>query len=67
VVHRAAFPDGTGGYQAVQTRFARSKRNLTKRGRRLKLIWAAGAYVSIVEVLHKQFGWTLELVHIRMA
>jgi putative transposase len=42
--------------------FARIKRNLHNRWCRLKLIRVDGAYVSIVEKVHKQFGWTLEIV-----
>jgi len=29
---------------------------------RLKLIWADGGYTSIVDKVHKQFGWVLEIV-----
>ncbi len=29
---------------------------------RLKLIWADGAYASVVEKVHKSFGWVLEIV-----
>jgi putative transposase len=28
----------------------------------LKLIWADGAYASIVEMVHRHFGWVLEIV-----
>jgi hypothetical protein len=28
----------------------------------LKLIWADGAYASIVAVVRQQFGWVLEIV-----
>ena len=62
VVHSAGVQDGVGGCQTLQALFARIKRNLHNRWCRLKLIWADGAYVSIVEKVHKQFGWTLEIV-----
>jgi len=62
VVHSAGVQDGAAGYQTLQALFARIKRNLHNRWCRLKLIWADGAYVSIVEKVHKQFGWTLEIV-----
>ena len=62
VVHSAGVQDGAGGYQTLQELFARIKRNLHNRWCRLKLIWADGAYASIVEKVRTQFGWTLEIV-----
>jgi putative transposase len=62
VVHSAGIQDGTGGYQTLQELFACIKHNLHNRWCRLKLIWADGAYAPIVEKVHKQFGWELEIV-----
>jgi len=62
VVHSAGIQDGTGGYQTLQELFARIKRNPHNRWCRLKLIWADGAYAPIVDKVHQQFGWTLEIV-----
>ena len=56
VVHSAGVQDGVGGCQTLQALFARIKRNLHNRWCRLKLIRVDGAYVSIVEKVHKQFG-----------
>ena len=62
VVHSAGIQDGAGGLLTLQTLFDRIKRNLHNRWCRLKVIWADGAYVSIVETVRKQFGWLLEIV-----
>ena len=35
---------------------------LTTHFRRLRVIWADGAYASIVEPVRQQFGWVLEIV-----
>ena len=59
VVHSASVQDGAGGYQTLRKLFELIKRNVHNRWCRLKLIWADGAYVSIVEKVHKQFGRTL--------
>ncbi len=42
--------------------FERIKHSLHNRYCRLKLIWADGAYTSIVEKVHTQFGWALAIV-----
>jgi putative transposase len=62
IVHSAGVQDGSGGFQTLQALFIRIKRNLHNRWCRLKLIWADGAYVSVVEKVRKQFGWRLEIV-----
>jgi putative transposase len=62
IVHSAAIQDGTGGKLACQRLFDRIKRSLYNRWCRLKLIWADGAYGHIVDIIRKQYGWTLEIV-----
>jgi putative transposase len=62
VVHSAGIPDGTGGKLVLQRLFDRVKRNLHNRWCRLKLIWADGAYETIIPYVRKQFGWTVEVV-----
>lgn len=46
----------------MQKLFEHIKHSLYNRYCRLKLIWADGGYTSIVEKVHKQFGWMLEIV-----
>jgi putative transposase len=62
VVHSAGVQDRAGGLLTLQKLFERIKRNLPNRWCRLKLIWADGAYASIVETVRQQFGWCLEIV-----
>ncbi len=62
VVHSAGLQDGTGGYQTLQKLFEHIKQSVHNRWCRLKLIWADGAYASIIEKVRKNFGWTLEIV-----
>jgi putative transposase len=62
VVHSAGIPDGTGGKLVLQQLFTRIKRSVYNRYCRLKLIWADGAYADIIPYVHKQFGWTVEVV-----
>jgi len=62
VVHSASLQDRAGGLLTLQKLFDRIKRNLHNRWCRLKLVWADGAYASIVETVHQQFGWVLEIV-----
>ncbi len=62
VVHSASVQDRLGGFQTLQELFLLIKRGLHNRWCRLKLIWADGGYVSIVEVVRQQFGWVLEIV-----
>ena len=62
MVHSASIQDGTGGYQTLQKWFKLIKGSVHNRWCRLKLIWADGAYTSIVEKVHQQFGWVLEIV-----
>ncbi len=62
IVHSASVQDGAGGLLTLQKLFDRIKHNLHNRWCRLKLIWADGAYTSIVEKVRQQFGWTLEIV-----
>ena len=57
VVHSASVQDGAGGYQTLQRLFESIKRSVHNRWCRLKLIWADGAYASIVETVRQQFGW----------
>jgi len=61
VVHRAGIPDSTGGKRVLEKLFARIKRSLYNRWCRLKLIWAAGGYESIVGWVKQSCGWTLEI------
>jgi len=62
VVHSAGLQDGTGGYQVLQKLFEHIKQSVHNRWCRLKLIWADGAYASIVEKVRKNFGWILDIV-----
>jgi putative transposase len=62
LVHSASLQDGPGGQQTLHRLFDRIKRTVHYRGCRLKLIWADGAYASIVDTVRQQFGWTLEIV-----
>lgn len=62
MVHSASVQDGAGGLLTLQKLFERIKHSLYNRYCRLKLIWADGGYTSIVEKVHKQFGWVLEIV-----
>ena len=61
-VHSASVQDGAGGYQTLQRLFESIKGSVHNRWCRLKLIWADGAYTSIVETVRQQFGWVLEIV-----
>lgn len=62
VVHSASIQDGAGGLLTLQKLFERIKHSVYNHYCRLKLIWADGAYTSIVEKAHQQFGWVLEIV-----
>jgi len=62
MVHSASIQDGAGGLLILRKLFERIKHSLHNRYCRLKLIWADGGYTSIVEKVHKQFGWVLEIV-----
>ena len=62
VVHSASLQDGAGGLLTLQKLFERIKHSLYNRYCRLKLIWADGAYTSIVEKVRQPFGWVLEVV-----
>ena len=62
VVHSAGIQDGAGGLLTLQKLFDQIKLNLHNRWCRLKLIWADGGYVSIVDEVRQQFGWILEIV-----
>lgn len=62
VVHSASLQDAAGGWLTLKKLFEGIKRNLHNRWCRLKLIWADGAYASIVETVRKQLGWLLEIV-----
>ncbi len=62
VVHSASLQDGAGGLLTLKKLFDQIKGNLHNRWCRLKLIWADGAYASIVETVRQQFGWVLEIV-----
>ena len=62
IVHSASLQDAAGGFQVLQTLFKHIKHSIHNRWCRLKLIWADGAYASIVETVHKNFGWLLEIV-----
>ena len=62
LVHSASLQDGPGGQQTLQRLFDRIKRTVYNRWCRLKLIWADGAYISIVDTVRQQFGWVLTIV-----
>jgi len=62
VVHRASLQDAAGGHLVLPALFDRIKRSVHNRWCRLKLIWADGAYVPIVEPVRQRFGWVLEIV-----
>ncbi len=62
VVHSASVQDQAGGLVTLQKLFEHIKGNLHNRWCRLKLIWADGAYASIVDMVRQQFGWVLEIV-----
>jgi putative transposase len=62
LVHSASLQDGPGGHQTLRRLFDRIKRTVYNRWCRLKLIWADGAYASIVETVRQQFGWRLDIV-----
>lgn len=63
MVHSAGLQDSTGGTLTLQRLFDRIKRSVYNRWCRLKLIWADGAYMYIVQTVRKQFGWRLDIVH----
>jgi len=62
VVHSASIQDGAGGLLTLQKLFEHIKHSVYNHYCRLKLIWADGGYTSIVEKVHEQFGWVLEIV-----
>lgn len=62
VVHSASLQDAAEGLLTLKKLFERIKHNLHNRWCRLKLIWADGAYPSIVNPVRQQFGWVLEIV-----
>lgn len=62
VVHSASVQDAAGGKVVLQHLFEQIKHNVHNRWCRLKLIWADGAYASIVDYVRQQFGWKLEVV-----
>jgi putative transposase len=62
VVHSAGLQDAEGGKLTLQALFDRNKKNIHNRWCRLKLIWADGAYQSIVDYARQHFGWALEIV-----
>src|SRR5215204_6147515 len=59
VVHSASVQDAAGGFQTLHKLFEIIKQSVHNRWCRLKLIWADGAYTSIIEKVRKYFGWTL--------
>ena len=62
LVHSASIQDGRGGHLTLQKLFDKIKQSIHNRWCRLKLIWADGAYASIVQETRKQFGWMLDIV-----
>ena len=62
LVHSASVQDGRGGHLTLQKLFDTIKHGVHNRWCRLKLIWADGAYASIVKDVRKQFGWSLDIV-----
>jgi putative transposase len=61
VVHSAGVPDSTGGKVILEKLFARIKHSVYNRWCRLKLLWADGAYETIVGWVKQTCGWTLEI------
>ena len=61
-VHSASIQDRTGGYQTLQKLFNKIKHSIYNPWCRLKLIWADGGYIHIVEEVRKHFGWKLDIV-----
>jgi transposase len=62
IVQSASVQDATAGFQTLQTLFEHIKHSIHNRWCRLKLIWADGAYASMVEKVRQHFGWLLEIV-----
>jgi putative transposase len=62
LVHSASLQDGAGGLLTLQKLFDHMKHNLHNRWCRLKLIWADGAYTSIIDEVRQRFGWILQIV-----
>jgi len=62
VVHSASVQDYAGGKLVLQGLFERIKHSVHNRWCRLKVIWADGGYENLVDIVHKQFGWQLEIV-----
>jgi len=62
VVHSASLQDNAGGKIVLQRLFDQIKHSVHNRWCRLKVIWADGGYEDIVAYVHKQFGWTLDIV-----
>jgi putative transposase len=62
LVHSASIQDGPGGLSTLQKLFNKIKRSVHNRWCRLKLVWADAAYAHIVEKVHQQFGWQLDIV-----
>jgi putative transposase len=62
IVHSASVQDAAGGKDTLQTWFDDIKHSLHNRWCRVKLIWADGAYESIVDWVKQNLGWKLEIV-----
>ena len=61
-VHRASIQDAAGGKATLQSLFDRIKHSVYNRWCRVKLIWADGAYESIVDWVRHNLGWKLDIV-----
>lgn len=62
VVYSASVQEPAGGLLVLQRLFDQFKHNVHNRWRRLKLLWARGAYAAITAPVQRQFDWILEIV-----
>lgn len=61
VVHSASIQDAAGGQATLQQLFDQIKHSVHNRWCRLKLVWADGGYMNIVDWVQKNLGWKLEI------
>ena len=62
MVHSASIPDNTGGKWVLQRLFDQIKCTIHNVHGRLRRVWADGGYKEIVNYVHQQFGWALDIV-----
>lgn len=61
VVHSASIQDAAGGKTTLQSFFDKIKHNVHNRYCRVKLVWADGAYINLIEWAKKNLGWEMEV------